>query len=133
MRASHTDDPVCPLCQQKLLTAHPFFHDWFARQKQKYPNLHISWAYRGKEDQERVYADGKSNARFGQSAHNAVDEKGKPRADALDLFQIDEDGVARFSPTFMAKLWGECKDDGLIWGGNFRKLGDFCHFQRKRA
>lgn len=129
VRVRHTDDAACPLCWEKLKGAHAYLRSWFYEKKRKYPNLHVSWAWRGKEDQERMFREGASRAHFGQSAHNAVDAEGKPCARALDLFQIDEDGVARFSRQFMKKLWDECKGEPLRWGGNFKSIGDECHFE----
>lgn len=130
MSLHHEAGATCTLCASKLLTAHPYLRDWFESVKIRYPNVHISWAFRGEEDQNRMKADGKSNASFGSSPHNHM-ENGKPCSLALDLFLLDEDGVARFPPLFYAKLYSDCKRDmdRIRWGGTFKKLLDQNHFE----
>jgi hypothetical protein len=103
MSLHHTDAPACPLCEEKLRTAHSVMADWFRRIKKQFENVHISWAYRGAEDQERFFKEGKTRCRFPKSAHNYA-INGKPCSLALDLFLIDEDGSARFPPLFYAKV-----------------------------
>jgi hypothetical protein len=129
----HTHDPVCPLCEDKLFTAHDYLKGWFRSLKSRYPNVHVSWAYRGQADQEEFFKEGKTRAHYPHSAHNKTDEAGKPCSLALDLFQIDEDGVARFSPLFYAKIADESEKDGalILWGGTFKNIGDRDHFQYK--
>jgi hypothetical protein len=130
MSLHHTDDPVCPLCEAKLQQAHSYLQGFFREKKKKYSNLHVSWSFRNKVEQEQAYLDGKTRAHFPKSPHNKMKD-GKPCAEALDLFQIDEDGVARFSPLFYVKLSHECEEDKLpiVWGGNFKKLHDYDHFE----
>ena len=126
----HTQDALCPNCEGKLMTAHEKLGEWFRAIKKRYPNVHISWAWRGPADQEAAFRDGKSNAHFGQSPHNN-EKDGKPYRLALDLFQIDEDGVARFSGVFCAKVneENEANREPIQWGGKFKHLGDADHFQ----
>lgn len=137
MRLHHTDDPICPLCEEKLKGAHEYMAEWFRRVKRSYPNVHTSCAYRGKEEQDAAVARGASRARFPKSAHN-FERDGKPCSLALDLFQIDEDGIGRWVPLFFAKINAENEKSGepLIWGGRFKSIGDSCHFEldrKKRA
>lgn len=105
---------------------------WFKRLKSRYPNVHVSWAYRGADDQDRFFKEGKSQLRYPLSAHNAT-LYGKPCSRALDLFQIDEDGVARFSEPFYAKVndENEAAQEPITWGGTWKSLGDKDHFERK--
>ncbi len=81
-------------------------------------------------DQNKCVSEGKSKAVWPTSPHNAMRDK-KPCSKALDLFQIDEDGIARWVPIFFAKLNAEnlANLEPLIWGGEFKTLGDSCHFQ----
>lgn len=132
MKVHHTSDRVCPSCEAKLLTAEPALGEWFRRLKARYINVHIAWAYRGAEDQEQAFRDRKSNCHYPDSPHNKTKD-GKPCSIALDLFQEDEDGVARFSKDFYAKVNAEnlANHEPLIWGGDFKTLGDFDHFQLK--
>jgi hypothetical protein len=127
----HTSDEVCPMCSFKLKSAHPYLRDWFNTWvKPKYINAHISWAFRGEEDQEQAFADHKTLLHWPKSPHNH-EEGGLPMSMALDLFQIDEDGVARFSPLFYAKLAQEIEADKLplFWGGKWKHLGDLDHIE----
>lgn len=130
----HTDDLVCALCELKLKEANPFLISWFHKRKETHPNMHVSWAYRGREDQEKAFQDGASLLHFPNSAHNHsfVDGKGQEWRDsmALDIFQI-KDGKAVFDPIFCARLNDENEKAGIkmIWGGKFKKLGDSGHFQ----
>lgn len=129
-RIRHTDDEVCLLCEQKIMTAHPFMADWFRRVKKRYRNAHVSWAWRGPADQNRMKAEGKSNAEFGKSPHNhMVDDR--PCSLALDLFLLDEDGLARFPPMFYAKVNSDNERDRepIKWGGKFKSFGDANHFE----
>lgn len=129
-KVRHTHDPLCPLCEEKLATAHPVMRDWFRRVKDRHPSVHVSWAWRGEEDQNRFKAEGMSNASFGESKHNHVEE-GKPCSLALDLFELMQAGTARWDGVFFAGLNAENEASGehMIWGGKFRKLGDYCHFE----
>jgi hypothetical protein len=131
MNVPHTSDPTCPSCETKLCQAHVSLRDWFHKVKAANPNVHISWSYRGQEDQEKAFQEGKSKLHYPDSAHNKVGQDEQPCARALDLFQIDEDGVARFSPPFYAKLAAQCLDDRdpIRWGGTFKSLGDKDHFE----
>lgn len=126
MSLHHSSDAECPLCEFKLSQAHGRLAEWYRQVKAKYPNVHVSWSYRGPEDQDKAFFDGKSTLRYPDSKHNKMQDQ-KPCAEALDLFQIDEDGVARFSPAFYAKVAEEFK--GMRWGGTFRSLEDKDHFE----
>lgn len=126
----HTADPVCLGCEKRLEWAHPYLQDWFrAHIKPQYPNTHVSWSFRGQEDQNAFYRDGKTKLIWPNSAHNHM-ENGAPLSLALDLFQIDEDGVARWAPLFFAKLnaYNEAQGLKIFWGGRWKTLGDGDHF-----
>lgn len=125
MSAHHSGDPTCGLCETKLKAAHPFLASWFRQKKAKYPNVHISWAFRDQPDQEQAYRDGKTHLHWPKSAHNQIP------ALALDLFQIDEDGVGRWSPSFFLKLSQENEEDKLpiFWGGKWKSFGDGDHYE----
>lgn len=129
MRLHHTDDPICPLCEHKLEGAHPDLAEWYRGVKARHPDAHISWAFRGKADQNRFFADGASKAPWPLSKHNH-EKDGKPCSLALDLFQI-RDGRAIFDPVFGAKVNAENQAAGLklVWGGTFKRLGDAGHFE----
>jgi len=129
MRLHHELGESCPLCEAKLKGAHPFMRDWFHAVKRRYANVHISWAYRSDEDQAEMVASGKSQAAPGKSPHNHR-ENGQPCSLALDLFLLDEDGVARFPVPFYEKLYGECRlnTEPIRWGGKF-SFRDYNHYE----
>lgn len=129
----HTHDPVCPSCTEKLQTAHPYLAEWFRKLKGRYLNAHVSWAYRGAEDQEQFFKEGKTHCHYPNSAHNKTKPDGTPCAMALDLFQLDDDGVARFAPLWYAKVntENEANHEPIAWGGKFKSLGDGDHFELK--
>lgn len=121
----HIEGPLCPLCEEKLDKVHPYMANWYRIKKKKYPNLHVSWGFRGRSEQERAFNDGKTKLHYPDSAHNKIPSL------AIDLFQIDEDGVARWSQVFFMKLNAENEADQfpIKWGGNWKSLGDADHFQ----
>lgn len=127
----HHDGPRCDLCEFKLCLAHPIIGEWFLAAKNNWPNLHASWTFRDEISQNRAYADGLSMLKWPNSAHNAK-LGDKPYSLAIDVFQIDDDGVARFSTKFCGLLWEWTEEKYprvFLWGGNFKTLGDSGHFQ----
>lgn len=72
-RIRHEDNGKCPKCQQ-ILDRYPGFYepmrDWFEGFQSKHPEAHISCAGRGYEDQETLFQGRRSNAHYGESAHN---------------------------------------------------------------
>jgi hypothetical protein len=128
----HQNGSFCPSCEEKLLQARPYLIQWFRRQKIAFPNLHISWSYRDKNSQEQAYAQGKTHAHYPQSPHNRVNpDTNNPESDALDLFFLTDHKKADFSENEYEKIFQNCLkyEDEIIWGGKFKSLGDFDHFQ----
>lgn len=126
----HTDDPVCPLCEEKLLTAHADLYDWYHTYvKPIYPGAHISWAWRGQADQDAAVASGKSELTWPHSKHNHM-KGGKPCSLALDLFE-DVGGVAEWPHAFFSEIndQNEIAERPIAWGGLFKDLGDSDHFE----
>lgn len=130
MDLHHSDGQSCPLCNDKLLSAHPYLKSWFGRVKAKYVNTHISWAFRNMAEQNQFYKDGRTRAQWPKSPHNHMIGD-MPQALALDIFQLDEDGIARFSPAFYNRLnqENEVNLEPIFWGGKFKTLGDQDHFE----
>lgn len=118
----HTHDVICPSCSDKLALAHPSLQSWFNLVKIKFPDIHISWSFRDELDQNNAFKDKTSNVEWPNSAHN------KTPACALDLFQLNENGIATFDPVYMAKIQNSFPD-GIKWGGNFVQLKDWDHFE----
>lgn len=120
-------DGRCLGCIHKLTEADSFFDTWFWSLIPESPDLHISWSFRNEADQEHAFKDGKSRLHWPDSAHNRM-VNGKPCSAAVDLFEI-YNGQPLWRPSLMAHIaqrWTE-----LIWGGAFKSLGDFDHFQIK--
>jgi hypothetical protein len=130
-QAHHGSGRICPFCEQKLLTAHPYFSGWFHSLKVRYPDVHISWSYRDQADQDAFVKSGESDEPYPRSPHNKTDPQGNPRALALDLFQIDSEGKGVWSHQFFSQVNADNNAAKLpiYWGGNFKTLGDFDHFE----
>lgn len=123
----HTDGPDCLSCDLKLKQAHPYLSNWFTSTiKPAFPLAHISWSYRGKDDQEAAFAQSKSKLHYPNSAHNWM-ENGQPCALAIDLFVLDQ-GIASWPGQFFVDV-NALSTDCMLWGGNFRTLGDRDHWQ----
>lgn len=126
----HEHGEVCPSCTLKISQTHPDLESWFSWIKFSHPEAHISWSYRGKEDQDRMVREGKSFLSYPASKHNSTKPDGTPQARALDLFQLIN-GKAVFDIEWYKKINEETKKSGfkLVWGGEFKKLKDFNHFE----
>ena len=87
--------------------------------------------YRSNKDQQAAFDAGASNARPGQSKHNALDKNGNPASKAFDI------GVIRFGkyisngkdPAYLrAGQIGESL--GLKWAGRWTgKIRETCHYE----
>lgn len=124
----------CPSCQVKLLDAHPLLVEWFnTKVKPHHQDCHISWSYRGKEAQEKAFLDGKSKLHFPLSMHNKSDDQGNPCAMALDLFELDYNGIARWAWKYFRDIADRANVDGdpIEWGGTWSSISDADHFQLK--
>ena len=126
---THTPDPVCPLCEEKLKTADLRLVHWFLEARKEFQNLHIAWSWRSKEEQESAFQEGRTRAHFPHSKHNHM-ENGKPCSLALDVFQI-QNGRVVFCPSFYFKLNELSQKMGysIIWGGSFSTLKDNDHYE----
>lgn len=125
----------CPSCDEKLKSAHPDLQSWFKTIKHKFPEAHISWAWRNKFDQNQFVAEGKSRAPWPRSKHNSLDADGKPCSDAIDLFEIASNGMACWRWVWFKEVAAFSKAQGLeiIWGGDWERFKDSPHFERKTA
>lgn len=96
-------------------------------------NVQISCAYRSIEEQNMLYAIGRTKkgkivtfAKGGQSEHQ--------RRTAVDLFFLDAKGKASFDERLYARVWFiACSHGldkyGLEWSGNWKKMKEMAHFQ----
>lgn len=121
----HTTDPNCPLCEEKLQSAHVELVDWYRSfVKVKFPDAHVSWSYRDQESQDAAFEDGKTKLHYPKSAHNKMPSL------ALDLFRIQK-GIAQWEPSFFIEIHALTvkTHPEIIWGGNWKTLGDLDHFE----
>lgn len=126
----HTSDPVCALCEAKLAQADPYLATWFRDHvKPFHHDIHVSWSFRDATDQETAFRDGKTKLHYPDSPHNLLPSR------AIDLFQLDASGHAVWCPRPFAALDAYNKTNclSILWGGEFKSLGDYDHFQIKRT
>lgn len=126
----HTGGNACELCAKKLLDAYPAMVSWFCWVKGLFPTAHVSWSFRGKEDQDKLFEQKKTKLRWPESKHNFTVE-GVPQSKALDLFELREDGKAYFEEGFYSKINEATKAQSLPirWGGTFKNFKDMPHFE----
>jgi hypothetical protein len=115
---THIDGPVCTGCDKKLEQCHPDLKSWFHKVKAKYINVHVSYGWRGPDEQQTLHDQGKSDVVWPDSKHNVTLLDGTPISHAIDIFQIDEDGSARFSLPFYKLVASQIdpKEDRVRWG-----------------
>lgn len=126
----HNDGPVCRGCLTLLESVHLEMGKFFIWAKNLYPDLHIAQGWRGEKEQDKAYEDGKSKLKWPNSKHNHM-VNFHPCSLALDLFQIDHNGLAKFDVNFYQELYNECvsADLPIRWGGMFKHLVDTDHFE----
>lgn len=124
----HVPGFQCPGCEDKLTTCCEAINDWFHRIKKIWPEAHVAVGYRDKEDQEKAFKEGKSKLHWPDSRHNATTSAGKPDSHAVDLFFL-ENGKAVWPIARYHELAAEICSAEVFWGGKFKELGDFDHFE----
>ena len=120
----------CQGCKDRLTEGDPLLDEWFWHMKRFYPDMHTSWVWRSKSDQDNFFAAGNSLQRWPDSPHNAM-KQGAPCARAIDVFQQDSKGRAIFSSQFCFMLNEASKREGFqfFWGGSWRSIHDYNHWQ----
>lgn len=84
--------------------------EWFNLCRNDIRNIHISCAGRGRKDQEDCFDRGRSNAHYGQSAHNYNM--------AIDVFFVDEVGAYSLDKKYFDELLSNHPIDGKFeWFG----------------
>lgn len=92
-------------------------------------NCSLICGYRGKEDQDKAYSEGKSKLKYPNSRHNS-----KP-SEAVDMvpFPCDWRNIRSFKEMAIAvKEAAKRVDVEIEWGGDFKTLVDMPHFQLKK-
>jgi len=127
----HENGKPCERCEQKLTEANPTLVSWFYWVKSNFPDTHIAWSFRDQASQDNAFFKGLSTLTWPNSKHNVVDENGKPCAEALDLFQLGDDGKAYFLHAFYKNVHELTEKEMLPikWGGTFKNFPDNDHFE----
>lgn len=129
----HTnEEELCPMCEEKLKGACPTMVAWFRWLRSSRRDAHVSWAWRDQEEQDRFYNQHLSNCKWPDSRHNAVDDRGNPSSEALDLFRL-VNGKAEFHVDWYEEISNESKAAGLVieWAGDWEHFKEYDHFQTK--
>lgn len=118
----HKNVEHCEGCE-KVLNKYPGFHpplrEWLRLLRTAYLDAHVSWAGRGREDQELFFRKGLSKAHFGQSSHNYNA--------ALDFFQLTPTG-AYFGTEWYKRVLGARVVPEVRWYGVIEGKGDFLEY-----
>lgn len=86
----------------------------------------IICGHREEEEQNRAYAIGKSQLQYPDSTHNSKPSKGVDAAP----YPIDWNGINDFYKLAGLVLGiAECLGIKIKWGGDFKSLKDYCHFE----
>ena len=114
-----------PNSLSRLQTCHPLLQDLF-NEVIKHQDCSVISGYRGREEQEAAFSDGKSKAHYGQSNHNfhpslAVDVMPYP------LNWEDIKGIHRFAG--FVKGIAAAKGIPIRWGGEFKNFFDGPHYE----
>jgi hypothetical protein len=120
----HTNINNCLGCE-KVFEKYPNLYqplrDWVYEVRSKHLDAHVSWAGRGKADQELFYKKGLSRAQYGQSAHNYNA--------AVDFFQLIQTG-AYFGTSWYKEVIGPfvLQNPSLRWYGVIEGHHDFLEY-----
>ena len=118
----HIAGPDCLSCNNKLELVHAELVAWFKDVKLDFPNAHVAWGFRGKEDQEKAFQEGRTRLHYPNSKHNLIPSQ------AVDIFQIDEQGLAVFDPIFYTKV-AEQLPLFIEWAGKWTKFKELDHYE----
>jgi len=126
---THTEGP-CSGCMDKLAMADSYLANWFYSVKEAFPSTHVCWSFRNQAEQDHDYEKGLSQKKWPESKHNFT-FNGQPHSLALDLFEL-KNGSALFRPDFYTHIYAWSMNNGfdrISWGGRFKTLHDWDHFQ----
>lgn len=104
----------------------------------------VASTYRGKEEQNQLYRDGKSKLKYPESMHNKTDDEGNPQSRAMDIYPVvPGEGVPwgneKYFYFFGGYVLATAAQMGidLRWGGNWsenynlddQSFNDLGHFE----
>ncbi len=89
----------------------------------EFPDAHIAWTFRNEADQNAEFHAGRSKKPWPESAHNYTNEWGEAFSQAMDLFQLAENGAASWELAWYQRvaMFAEKIQAPLVWGGNFKR------------
>ncbi len=129
----HSNAPkLCPGCEEKLKGVHhalaAVFRDVI---KPRFRSCHISDGWRGEEEQNKAFEEGKSLLKWPNSAHNKLDDQGNPCSLAIDLFELEGNGLGYWRWKYFEAIGGVLKNLGVpvMWGGYWKDFKDGPHFE----
>lgn len=123
----------CDRCAQILSQCHPKLRTLYSEMRNIDSEVHVSWGYRNEAEQMEAFRNGKSNAKYGQSAHNTK-ILGKPFSQAIDIFFLSAQTKGDFTAERFNILFDKLPKDTMTaytWGGTFKKLSDLGHYELK--
>jgi hypothetical protein len=128
---------VCPSCDEKILSGHPLLQSCWKTIKTGFPEAHLSWVWRDKENQNKFFAEGRTQLKWPHSTHNYMFEN-KPCSLAIDIFKLVEVTKALFPPRFYYDINKFIEDNylPLEWSGRWNEgkkdgFKEMDHFQLK--
>lgn len=119
--------------KQRLATCHEDIRT-VCNELIKYIDFSVICGHRGKADQDKAFKEGKSKLQFPKSAHNPIPSH------AVDItpYPLDWNDIGSFKELHGAfvvvaqklKEEGKIKSE-FVWGGNWKKLKDYPHYELK--
>lgn len=88
---------------------HEDLKSWFVMMQARHPEIHVSEAGRGEERQRVLYLEGKSRARWSESAHNYNC--------AIDVFCLFDDGRDIYNKVWFHEVLAPEIPNFLTWYG----------------
>lgn len=119
--------------KQRLATCHEDIRT-VCNELIKYIDFSVICGHRGKADQDKAFKEGKSKLQFPKSAHNPIPS----RAVDITPYPLDWNDIGSFKELHGAfvvvaqklKEEGKIKSE-FVWGGNWKKLKDYPHYELK--
>jgi peptidoglycan L-alanyl-D-glutamate endopeptidase CwlK len=114
----------------QLKEAYKFAVSEYSKLYPNAPQPFITCVYRSNEEQEKLYAQGRTtkgkivtNAKAGQSKHN------KLPSEAFDIGFITLDKKLSWDSKLFKNFANIIKQKGIKWGGDFKSIPDAPHFE----
>lgn len=117
------------ISMQRLMTCHPKIQE-VLNEAIQYCDFRVVCGYRGKEEQNAAYHDGKSNLQFPMSKHNSNPSLAVDVAPFPSLYE-DEKEFYYVAGVIMAVA--KMRKIGLKWGGRWTRLRDTPHFELEES